>query len=149
MYSADDDWEKLKDTQHEPIPKPQEERERPSIKKGRFYFAAVVVALLFLSIKQWGIDDPPSSFKEFVQCSPDLLILLPFFPAGLAPLFVPFLPNNFELGAFLPISWIVYIVHGIATACAQNRKTICTLLTILVILLLVNIYGCSVMLKGL
>ena len=73
---------------------------------------------------------------------------MPFFPAGLAPLFTLFLPKGFELGAFLPIGWAVYIAHGIALARAKNHKTIRTLLIVLVVLLLINVYGCSVMLKG-
>ena len=149
MDSEKDDWKNLKDTQYDSIPElPTQQEAPPIIKVGCFYFSAVTLALFILLIKLF-VNDPPESFKEFICCFPKVLALMAFFPAGLAPLFVPFLPNNFELGAFLPISWIVYIVHGIATACAQNRKTICTLLIVLVLLLLVNIYGCSVMLKGL
>ena len=113
--------------------------------KGYLWFSAFALAFLFLLIKLC-IDDPPKSFKEFICCFPKVLGLVIVFPIGLGSLL---LPKGFDLEAFLPIGYIVYIAHGIATACAQNRKTICTLLTILVILLLVNIYGCSVMLKGL
>ena len=60
---------------------------------------------------------------------------------------MPFLPKGFELGA-VPAGWIIYIAHGIALACAKKRKTICTLLITLVILLLINVYGCVPMLKG-
>ena len=148
MDSTDDDWKNLKDTQYDPVSEPQGQQEYPSIKKGCLYFSAIAFALLFLFIKQLCIDDPPDSFKEFVRCSPDLLILLFFFPAGLAPLFMLFLPKGFELGAFLPIGWTIYITHGIALAYTKNHKIICTLLIILIILLIINVYGCVSMLKG-
>ena len=138
MDSADDDWKNLKDTQYDPVPGlPTQKDGSPIDKVGCLYFSAFALAFLVLLIKLF-VDDPPKSFKEFIFGLPDLLVLVFFFPAGLAPLFAFFLPKSFEFGAFLPIGWIIYIAHGIAIACSKNRKTIRMLLIMLIILLFIR-----------
>ena len=146
MDSANDDQQI---TQHDLIPEPQAQQEFPSNRKGCLYFSAIVFALLFLFIKQRCISSYPDSFKEWIRVIPVLVNLTVVFPVGLAPLLDILFSKEVARGAALPIGWAIYVIHGFAMMLAQNRKTIYTLLLILVVLLLINVYGCVTMLNEL
>ena len=77
--------------------------------------------------------------------SPEGIGILPFFPVGLAVLMHL---DGAEMGAMVT-GWIVYLVFGILILTARRRRRFRALFIAFIILLLLNVAGCHVVLRGL
>jgi hypothetical protein len=122
-----------------------------SARKGCLWSSTVATALLILCVVLLCNGSiSPDSLQEFFAGIPELLLLIIFFPAGLIWWLNQILPSGSELNnGLVMLGWGIYLIHGLILLIAKRWKTVVALMMILVLFLIMNIYGCSVMMSGL
>jgi len=103
---------------------------------------ALISPVIIASDTHWSLQKAISGFSE-------LLPLAVFFPAGLAYPLKSIFPKATPGVLPLILGWLIYFVHGCLVLFVEKRSTLQALMIVLLLLLLVNVYGCSCILKDL